>query len=79
MVLTSFFLRQVGWALTAHQSKTPNDQILAISRRCASYRRLCKACKEASATLIHREPQALKIVSELDIKGSGWRDKTRVV
>src|SRR3954465_2912231 len=24
MVLISFFLRQVGWALTAHQSKPPN-------------------------------------------------------
>src|SRR6195952_1983940 len=33
------FLRQVGWALTAHQSKPPDDQILAILRRCASYRR----------------------------------------
>jgi len=26
MVLISFFLRQVGWALSAHQSKTPNEQ-----------------------------------------------------
>src|SRR5271155_1386548 len=33
MVLISFFLRQVGWALTAHQSKPPSDQMLAILRR----------------------------------------------
>jgi hypothetical protein len=79
MVLISFFLRQVGWALTAHQSKTPNDQMLAILRRCASYRRGCRACKEADATLIHREPQALKIVSEPDVKGGGRRNKTRAV
>jgi len=26
MVLISFFLRQVGWALSAHQSKTPNER-----------------------------------------------------
>jgi len=26
-------LRQVGWALTAHQSKPPTDQMLAILRR----------------------------------------------
>src|SRR5213080_2394750 len=31
MVLISFFLRQVGWALTAHQSKPPNDK---CSRDC---------------------------------------------
>jgi hypothetical protein len=79
MVLISFFLRQVGWALTAHQSKTPNDQKLAILRRCASYRRGGRACKEADATLIHREPQVLKIISEPGVKCSGRRDKTRVV
>src|SRR3981189_2866512 len=33
MVLIPFFLRQVGWALTAHQSKPPNDQMLAILPR----------------------------------------------
>src|SRR3984893_17486585 len=31
MVLISFFLRQVGWALTAHQSKPP---IIKCSRYC---------------------------------------------
>src|SRR5438876_9802854 len=53
MVLISFFLRQVGWALTAHQSKPPYDQMLAILRRCASYRRGGRACKDRSATLAH--------------------------
>jgi hypothetical protein len=56
MVLISFFLRQVGWALTAHQSKPPNNHILAILRRCASYRRGGRACKEADATLAREKP-----------------------
>src|SRR5467141_4593991 len=51
MVLISFFLRQVGWALTAHQSKPPTDQMLAILRRCASYRRGGGPCKDRGATL----------------------------
>src|SRR6202000_3248450 len=39
MVLLSLFLRQVGWALTAHRTDPPDVQILAILRRGASYRR----------------------------------------
>src|SRR5436305_1617488 len=56
MVLISFFLRQVGWALTAHQSKPPNDQLLAILRRSASYRRGGGPCKDRGATLAHEIP-----------------------
>jgi hypothetical protein len=33
MVLISFFLRQVGWALDGAPNRTPNDQLLAILRR----------------------------------------------
>src|SRR6266516_4787908 len=56
MVLISFFLRQVGWALTAHQSKPPNDQMLAILRQCASYRRGGGARKDRDSTLVHENP-----------------------
>src|SRR5262252_7442358 len=51
MVLMSFSLQQVGRALTAPRSKTPLDQILAILRRYASYRRRQSACKDRAATL----------------------------
>src|SRR5881396_2650294 len=33
MVLISFLLQQVGWALDGAPNRTPNDQILAILRR----------------------------------------------
>src|SRR5262249_29929217 len=51
MVLMSFSLQQVGRALTAPRSKTPLDQILAILRRYASYRRGQCTCKDRAAPL----------------------------
>src|SRR5580658_7161715 len=44
MVLISFFLRQVGWALTAHQSKPP---IINYSRYCDGEPHIGGGCSPA--------------------------------
>src|SRR3984957_9835828 len=56
MVLISFFLRQVGWALTAPRSQPPTDKY-------SPYWGRCMARKEADATFVRKSPQPLKIVS----------------